>query len=273
MKYIKSSSVHITSLIIGALVFTGCTSGIKDSFNQAKDLAGTVQNINVQLTANEGHVVIVPGYGAPVAGNESYEGYIDEVVEFVEDESNRVSTLVFTGSYSSLEDTSEAESMNQYFNSAADLDVVQQRGIKVIQEDCAIVSWQNIANSKDILDDRATPYTKVTVFGDVNREEKLMAFATYKFNEGIADSASASDLVNSSLAYKSIDFVGYDFGSAPEEQAEQDAKFAAEIAGAYDPKVGNEILELRINQWTKTFGYDVADNLVAKGCTEFAGFQ
>lgn len=263
----------LTILIISAVGLAGCTNEIQDSFSQAKDLANTVQNINVQLSANAGHVVIVPGYGAPVAGNTSYEEYIDEVVEFVENESNRVSTIIFTGSYSTLENTSEAESMNQYFNSVADLAAIQQRGIKVLQEDCAIVSWQNIANSKDILDDRATPYNKVTVFGDVNREEKLMAFATYKFNEGIADSASANDLVNSRLDYKTIDFMGYDFGSVPEEQAEQDAKFAAEIAGAYDPKIGNEILELRINEWTNTFGYDVADNLVAKGCTEFAGFQ
>ncbi len=260
-------------LSVGALTLAGCTSDITNSINSAKDLANTVQNINVQLSANEGHVVIVPGYGAPVAGNASYEDYIDEVVEFVEDKSNRVSTVIFTGSYSSLENTSEAESMNQYFNSAVDLDEIQARGIKVIKEECAIVSWQNIANSKDILDDRATPYNTVTVFGDVNREDKLTALATYKFNEDIASGSSASDLVNSGLSYKNIAFIGHDFGGATEDENERNAKFAAEIAGAYDAKIGNEILEQRINEWTEQFGYDVADNLVSKGCTEFAGFQ
>lgn len=263
----------ITLLSVGVLTLTGCTSDITNSFNEAKDLASTVKNINVQLSANEGHVVIVPGYGAPVAGNASYEKYIDEVAQFVEDQDNRVSTVIFTGSYSSLENTSEAESMNQYFNSVVDLDTVQQRGIKVIKEECSIVSWQNIANAKDILDDRATPYNKVTVFGEVNREDKLTALATYKFNEGIASGSSASDLVNSGLSYKEIAFMGHDFGDAAEDENERNAKFAAEIAGAYDPNIGNEILEQRINEWTEQFGYDVADNLVAKGCTEFAGFQ
>lgn len=259
--------------VCSTLIISGCTSELTNSINQAKDLANTVQNINEELSVNEGHVVIVPGYGAPVAGNTAYEGYISEVAAFVNNESNRVSTVIFTGSYSSLKNTSEAESMNQYFNSLVDLDTIQARGIKILKEECAIVSWQNIANSKDILDDRVTPYTKVTVFGDADRKEKLMAFATYKFNEDISTPDSAGDLINSSVNYKTIDFVGYDFGGEPEVETERDAKFAAEIAGAYDAKVGNEILELRINDWTEQFDYDVADNLVAKGCTEFAGFE
>ncbi len=45
------------------------------------------------------------------------------------------------------------------------------------------------------------------------------------------------------------------------------------MAGAYDTELGNEILEQRINQWTDDFDYDVADNLVAKGCSQFSGFQ
>lgn len=273
--YCQPMKILLYSISFGATLFlTGCTSAITDTFNKAKDLKATVENINVQLSeGGAGHVVIVPGYGAPVSGNSTYEDYIDEVAEFVNDESNAVETVVFTGSYSSLENTSEAESMNSYYNSTADLDDIKSRGIKVYKEECAIVSWQNISNTHELLVDNNIPYGHVTIFGDENREDKLTAFGTYAFNNDINIPGSASELVNSSLSYSEIDFIGFDFGDDPVDQNEQDAKFAAEIAGAYDAQIGNEILEARINEWTNEFGYDVADNLVSKGCTEFAGFQ
>lgn len=236
--------------------------------------AGCVSAITDRITAGKDHhTVIVPGYGAPVAGNTTYEGYIDAVAEYVGDEENNVNSVVFTGSYSTLQNTSEAESMNNYFNSVVDTSALQTRGIKVLKEECAIVSWQNISNSKDVLAEYSIAPGKVTVFGDKNRKDKLQSFATYKFNEDQDIPDSAKDLLDGGLYYTEINFQGYDFGNSADSEDERNAKFAAESAAAYDAELGNELLKLRIGQWTSEFGYDVADNLVAKGCAEYKGFR
>lgn len=272
----KSIGLPIRLMIVlfgSVIVGTGCVSAITDRITAGKEGLDTLKNIQVDLsTGNDHHTVIVPGYGAPVAGNATYEGYIEEVAEYVEDDVNGVDSVVFTGSYSTLQNTSEAESMNSYFNSVADITTLQARGVKVLQEDCAIVSWQNISNSKDVLAEYSIAPGKVTVFGDENRKDKLESFATYKFNEDQDIPDSATDLLDGGLHYTEINFQGYDFGNSAESEDERNAKFAAEIAAAYDAELGNELLKLRIGQWTTEFGYDVADNLVTKGCTEYKGF-
>ncbi|MDP3970635.1 MAG: hypothetical protein Q8P90_02960 [bacterium] len=246
------------------LLFTGCIDNISETINQGKQATEAFKTINTALTTQGHHTVIVPGYGAPVNGNPSYEAYINEVIDFVRDEDNSVDSLVFTGSYSSLEDTSEAESMNQYFNSKVILNDIQDKGITVIKEECAIVSWQNISNSKDKLIEYGIAPDKVTIFGEISRKDKLESLATYKFNE---------DQSADSLHYTSVEFVGHDFGASLGTKEEKSAKFAAEIAGAYDTELGNELLNMRITKWSEEFGYDVAKNIVKKGCTEFTGFQ
>lgn len=249
----------LTLLLISPLFLTGCDKNISidisDTWDKIKDLDIAVNQSDAM------HVVVVPGYGAPVEGNSGYEGYIEDVAEFVGNEKNEVDAVVFTGSYSSLKSTSEAESMNDYFDSVSSSDV------DVYKEECAIVSWQNMANTKDLLAEKDINTNKITVFGDIARKEKLLAYATFKFNQ---DSDVETNNSTLSLSYTDIDFEGYNFGT---NQTEQEALIAAEMAGAYDAEVGNAILEKRIDDWTDQFGYDVADNLVAKGCSEFKGFK
>ena len=182
-------------------------------------------------------------------------------------------SVVFTGSYSTLENTSEAESMNSYFNSVVDLSAVQDRGIKVFKEECAIVSWQNISNTKELLVDNGIRPGKVTVFGDENRQDKLESFADFKFYEDQEIPDAAGDLLNGALYYTPVEFSGFNFGDSAETEEERTAKFLAEIAAAYDAEIANQILEQRISEWTDEFGYDVANNLVNKGCSEFSGFR
>ena len=268
--------LFVFTSIITLFGVAGCTTQFdkaKDGFNTAKDFTNSVKSLDVELSSNEDHTVIVPGYGAPVTGNATYEQYIDHVAQYVSDPENEVQALVFTGSYSSLENTSEAESMNSYFNSVVDLDAINAQGIRIYKEECAIVSWQNISNSQELLAADGIDPGTLTVFGDENRVDKLKAFATYKFNEGQDLPDSAGDLLDVSLSYTNVQFEGFDFGDSADSEEIRNAKFAAEIAAAYDTQLGNQILELRINQWTEEFGYDVADNLVNKGCSEFSGFR
>lgn len=264
-------------ILLSTLALTGCTTDFTDTISKGQDAFDAVKSIDVKLSTNDVHAVIVPGYGAPVEGNAVYEAYIQDVANFVENsialDEKPLDAVIFTGSYSSLEDVSEAESMNAYFNSVADLDTINKAGIKILKEECAIVSWQNISNSQDILTENNVEPGKLTVFGDENREDKLVAFSTYVFNEGQYLPDTASDLLTTSLSYTTIDFEGYDFGDNADTEEERNAKFAAEAAGAYDEAIGNEILQLRIDEWTEEFGYDVADNLVTKGCTEYEGFR
>lgn len=265
--------LHLLVLALSVLLFgSGCslnTDAVTQAIDQAKS---AVSNINVS-SSNEYHVVLVPGYGAPVTGNSTYEEYIEEVAEFVSNQENVVDTIVFTGSYSSLEDTSEAESMNSYFNSIVDIDELLDRGVHVYKEECAILSWQNISNSQELLAEEGITPDSVTIFGDEQREEKLVAFSSIVFNEDIDLPDSASQFFNEGVVYTSIDFHGFDFGGTEKEKEERAATFVAEIAGAYDAEVGNQIIALRIDEWTEAFGYDVADNLVEKGCEEYAGFR
>ncbi|MFA6475645.1 MAG: hypothetical protein WCV88_05645 [Patescibacteria group bacterium] len=220
-----------------------------------------------QFKTPANHVVIVAGYGSTVAENASYQGYIQAVADYVTNPDNKVNTLIFTGSYTDNKDKSEAEAMNAYFNKITDLS-----GVKVLKEECAIVSWQNISYSHDLLLANNFSATQVTLFGDKNRTDKLQTFAVYLFNLGSGLPDSASSLVKRSINTVSVDTQGYDFGVSKDSQEEQDAKFASEILGAYDANAGNKLLQKRLTEWSNNYGYDVADNLVKHGCTQYAGF-
>lgn len=250
------------------LIMSGCTS-----LNKIQSGIQTYQDTKTLLEgSSDHHTVIVAGYGTPVKGNTTYQDYIKQVATYVSNETNAVDSMVFTGGYTDDKNLSEAESMNSYFNSQVDTAALQQRGIKVLKEECSIVSWQNIAYSQELLTAKDLTPTQVTLFGDVNRSDKLKTFAIYKFNldEGLPD--DVTELVNRSLNATSVDYQGFDFGDSTDTEDERNAKFAAEVLGAYDTEVGNELLQKRLTEWSETYGYDVADNLVSKGCSQYAGF-
>lgn len=258
---------HLLALISLSLLVSGCTA-----FDKIQSGVDSIQNAKAVLDHTGHHTVIVAGYGTPVKGNTSYQNYIKQVATYVSNTNNGVNSVVFTGAYTDDADLSEAESMNSYFNSQVDTADLQERGIKVYKEECAIVSWQNISFSQELLTSKSLAPTQVTLFGDVDRGDKLKSFATYKFNlaEGLPD--NVTDLVNRSVNATSVDYQGFDFGDSADTEQERNAKFAAEILGAYDADIGNELLKKRLTEWSDTYSYDVADNLVAKGCSQYAGF-
>jgi hypothetical protein len=123
------------------LLCAGCSapSSAQDAWNGLVSAFDTVKQVGVSVdTAAKQHTLIVPGYGAPVAGNDTYEQYIQSVADYVNDTANDVDAVVFTGSYTSREDLSEAEAMNSYFNSIVDTDALLARGVRVYKEECAI---------------------------------------------------------------------------------------------------------------------------------------
>ncbi|EKD76260.1 MAG: hypothetical protein ACD_43C00172G0006 [uncultured bacterium] len=258
----------ILFLGIVVLLVTGCAG-----LNKIQSGIETYQDTKALLgDSSEHHTVIVAGYGTPVKGNTTYQDYIKAVATYVNNETNNVHSVVFTGGYTDDQNLSEAESMNSYFNSQVNTVALQTRGIKVLKEECAIVSWQNISYSQELLLGKDVTPTQVTLFGDTNRSDKLKTFAIYKFNlsNGLPD--DVTDLVNRSLNATSVDYQGFDFGDSTDTEDERNAKFAAEVLGAYDTAVGNELLKKRLTEWSDTYGYDVADNLVKKGCSQYKGF-
>lgn len=260
------SMKRLILLSAALLVFSGCSAQVQEYVDDAKSVVDFVRGIEVPED-DEFHVVVVPGYGAPVIGNRTYEAYVAEVADFVEDEANAVDAVVFTGSYSSLENTSEAEAMKTYF------DMITNTSVKEYKEECAVVSWQNVSYTKELLQQQGIVPGRVTIFGDQMRKEKLLSFASVSFNTNIDVPDTAGELFDGNFGITKVNFVGFDFGGTPTDELERQAKFAAEIAGASDPELGNQILEQRINSWTQEFDYDVAENLVRKGCTQFEGFQ
>jgi hypothetical protein len=253
-----------------ALALLGLSCQLPDKVQSGLDTINETKNV-IQ-NRQDHHTVIVAGYGTPVKGNAKYEQYIKSVADYVNFAENGVDSVVFAGSYTDDPNLSEAEAMNSFFNSQVDTGELQTRGVKVYKEECSIMSWQNISYTQELLAEKDIRPTLVTLFGDVNRGDKLQTFAAYQFNlgEGLPD--NATELINSAVNVANVQFKGFDFDDAVDSQDERNAKFAAEIAGAYDVKLGNELLGKRLGDWTATFGFDVSDNLVKKGCTQYSGF-
>lgn len=249
------------------LLMSGCAA-----IDKIQSGVDSIQTAKAVLDHTGHHTVVVAGYGTPVKGNTTYQQYIQQVANYVNNKTNGVNSVVFTGGYTNNQNLSEAESMNSYFNSLVDTADLQTRGVKVYKEECSIVSWQNISYSQELLTTKGITPTQVTLFGDMNRSDKLKAFAVYKFNigEGVPD--NVTDLVNRSVNATSVDYQGFNFGDSADTEDERNAKFAAELLGAYDAEVGNELLQRRLTEWSATYDYDVAQNLVNHGCAQYSGF-
>lgn len=242
-------------------LFTGCSA--VDTAKQAMNL--------FQKKADH-HTVIVAGYGSGVKGNDTYQKYIKAVAVYVNNPDNKVDSVVFSGSYSDNKDLSEAEAMNRYFNSLVDVKELQDQGVKVYKEECSIVSWQNISYSQELLTKANIAPTQVTLFGDADRADKLKAFAIYKFDLATGIPHDVNELVSRSLNSTAVDFQSFSFGDSVSSQAERQAIFATEVLGAYDAKIGNDLLRKRIDTWSTVYGFNVGQNLVKKGCTQYSGF-
>lgn len=250
------------------LLLSDCTV-----LDKAKTALTTYQSAKSLFTdQTQHHTVIVAGYGTPVKGNTTYENYIKAVAVYVNNPQNAVDSVIFSGGYTTKPNLSEAEAMNTYFNTKVDVADLQQRGIHVYKEECSIVSWQNISYSQDLLTRQGITPTQVTLFGDIDRQDKLKSFAVYKFNLAAGVPNDVKEAVNRSLHAVSVDFQGFTFGNAVDNEDERNAKFAAEILGAYDTKIGNKILGERLTAWSSQYSFDVADNLVRHGCSEYSGF-
>jgi hypothetical protein len=251
------------------LILPGCDiqSALPDSLNSKSDLKtktkSALRAVDQKFDKGNSRIVIVPGYGTPVLGSESYEAYVKKAVAYVNDEANNVVAVVFTGSYTDNKNLSEAEALYRGFDEYADIGGLQKDGIDFYKEECAITTWQNIENSKAVVDNKKTSYDSVTIFGDEGRKEKLIGYGNTVFNKDIVKDRSVV----------SVDYVGHGFSKSVQSDSERGVVFAAEIAAAYNSDLQDALLKERIGTWTKKYKYDVADNLVKKGCTEFAAYQ
>lgn len=219
------------------------------------------------VTQKPMHVVIVPGYGAPVEGNSKYEEYISKAFDFISDENNKVDLVIATGGYTVLKDTSEAESIIKYMSLRHDLSSRIIPEFKTYAESCSIITWQNILFSKQYLDSNNIKPTHVTIFGDAARQDMLLTYAMYQFAGKEFLPIKSNEILNTAMNFKilKLDFQGYDFGTKNYVVPET----TDEIIKVYlDPKAGDQELEERIAKWTTNFKYDVKENLGSKACKQ-----
>ncbi len=219
------------------------------------------------LTQKSMHIVIIPGYGAPVSGNSKYEEYISQAFDFISDENNKVDLVIATGGYTALKDISEAESIIQYMRIQHELSSRIIPEFKTYAESCSIITWQNILFSKQYLDTNNIKPTQITIFGDTARQDMLLTYAMYQFagKEFLPTKSNEILAATTKLKTIKINFQGYDFGTknyvAPGT--------TDEIIKVYlDPKSGDKELEERIAKWTTNFKYDVKENLESKSCQQ-----
>ncbi len=261
----------LTALFFCSAVATlsGCTAKdiLPESLNSKADIKNTAKatlhKIDKRFNKNGQRIVIIPGYGTPVLGNESYEDYIKKAVAYVNDTNNHVVAVIFTGSYTNNKDLSEAESLYRGYDEYADIASLQKKGVKFYKEECAITTWQNIDNSYAIVKDKGIDYDAVTIFGDESRKEKLIGYTGTVFNKDIVKNRSVT----------SIDYVAHRFSKQTLSDSERGTVFAAEIGAAYNADLRDKLLNDRFADWGKKYKYDVAKNLVSKGCVEFKEYQ
>ncbi|HLD21972.1 MAG TPA: ElyC/SanA/YdcF family protein [Patescibacteria group bacterium] len=227
-------------------------------------LLAVVSLSGCSLFNKQTHVVIVPGYGVPVKGNPTYEAYIQKVADYVKDEKNKVKVVVFTGGYSVLADTSEAAAMKEYFSTLVNEETLKNQNSTVYTEECSIISWQNISNTKRLLERQGIKTTQITIFGDEQRKDKLLAYVVYQFKNPKDLPKAATELVNT-IKNKGlgVDFVGHNFGTKPVTET---ASSVEELVKVYTSDSGKQELKTRAEQWSSQFKYDVKDNLKKKGC-------
>ncbi|MBI2411385.1 MAG: hypothetical protein HYV32_05845 [Candidatus Kerfeldbacteria bacterium] len=220
------------------------------------------------LKKDQTHVVVVPAYGIVGESNEQYKAYIDDVVEYVNYKKNDVDAVIFTGTYSALKDTSEAAVMENYFNTVVDKNDLTARNVQVWRDDCSLMLWQSVTNAKKLLATKGMTPQKVTIFGDTQDHEKILAYGLYQFNGEEGLPTSPVDLVkyakNPKLVVINFEEHVFDLPSTANAQSTVE-----QIIQVFKTGEGATALKNTIAEKASNVNFDVAQNLVNKGCLDF----
>ena len=241
------------------------------------------------------HTVIISTYGSTVTGSPFYETYITKAVKYIADPNNQVKHLVIVGGYTVDKNTSQAQAAFDYINKTFPEFASQK--IPVLFDQCGVTTWQNIANAKQLLDSQGIRPDKLTVFAETSKIRDIYFFANTDFLP-FSDTdkqlilkevkpllsmsedkqlSAYNNLGNYTLSKYTnpndlVDVITQDSG-LPQSYTDQDhAKTFGEINEDLDPTYGDQMIKSQIDEWSKTAGFSVAQNLVSKGCNYYSRF-
>lgn len=214
------------------------------------------------------HVVIATTYDQ-VSGNVTQEEYVQKLYEYVSDSSNAVDVVVTSGGYLHSKDISDAQSLATYFDSIADEKELSNSGIQSFTEECSVAYFQQIANTKKLLDKEGVKPTKITLFGDVARKEQLLAYTLYQFtgSDGLPTNPLALAKFAADPSITTVQFQEHNFGTENVEIPDTVDK----IVAAFDnPDVAKEELKSAAKTAAEKVDFDVVQTHIDKGCLGFS---
>jgi len=295
----STKETNIDFLIIALVVLIGII-GCIPLYQKYKTAIQT--RINRVLNQNE-HVVILSTYGPSVTGSPFYEAYVDKAMKFILDPTNKVNELIIVGGYTVDPNTSQSQAALNYIKEK--YTAFNTAGIPVTLDECGITTWQNIKNTKKLMEKEGIKPLKITIFAEESREKKVAFFANNTFHwdaSAIMDKRKilmeVDPLILASkeaqlLAYnqpdkvewarftyvkdtylidKNIRIITVPSGLSQQFADDEHTKIFQEIKEYYDPTYGNKAIKERLDEWAKTAGFNTVENLVKKGCIEYKQF-
>lgn len=284
-------------LIVLVLLFVGLT------FFPLYKRHGDELKIKVKRLLNrKAHAVIVSTYGPSVEGSPFYEAYVKKVVGYITDPANKVDEVVIVGGYTVDPNRSQSQAVLDYMKEH--YPQFANSKIPVTLDECGVTTWQNIRNAKKLMDKNYIAPQRLTVFAEETRKERVFVFSLSEF---FFKSKEAKDIfvnqavqgANSVLAlpkeeqlrqyntsshetrvpedktiYKDISLdILTESADLPKEIADAEyLKIAEEMKELFEPTYGAARLKKQLDEWTKVAGFDTAENLVQKGCTEYKDY-
>lgn len=251
----------------------------------------------------QAHVVIISTYGPSVNGSPFYEEYVDKAVNFILDPKNEVDEIIIVGGYTVDPSRSQSQGVLDFMKEK--YPALIQKNFPVTLDECGITTWQNIINSKKLMDKEGITPKKITIFAEESREKKIAFFANNVFHwdaSVIMDKRKilmeVDPLISTSketqlfalthsekyewprftyikdtyLIDKNIRIITMPSGLPQNFVDDEHIKIFQEIKEFYDSNYGSQAIKERLDSWEKTAGFNTVQNLVDKGCAEYKQF-
>lgn len=253
-----------------------------------------------RMINKQAHVAIISTYGPSVNGSPFYEAYIAKAVKFILDPANKVDEIVIVGGYTVDPSRSQSQAVLDFIKEKYPAFVL--KNIPVTLDECGITTWQNIINSKKLMDKEGISPKKITIFAEESREKKVAFFANYVFHydasammdkrkmlmevDPLISASKESQLFafihseksewsrftyvkDTYLIDKDIRIITIPSGLPQNFADDEHTKIFQEIKEFYDPDYGNKAVKDRLDTWAKTAGFNTTQNLIDKGCPEY----
>lgn len=261
---------------------------------------GSAIKLKIQRLLNRNsHVVILSTYGPSVEGSPFYEAYVKKAVRYMTDPKNGVNELIIVGGYTVDPDRSQSRAVLDYMK--RQYPEFEKANIPVTLDECGITTWQNIKNTKTLMEKNAIQAKRITIFAETSREKKIAFFANSTFHwdaPAIIDTKKVlrevDPLIQASqeaqlnafssktsewarfamvkdtyLTDKDIRILSEPSGLPQQFVDEEYSKLFEEIKEFYDATYASKKIKKQLDEWTKVAGFDTAENLVQKGCNEY----